>query len=412
MSLSSSTLGTVNSSPVTKTERVEAGRVEPDYTPTEVSATYFIPSTTWSTETVTWFEERVRRRGGSYAEALIDTYRLAVDGVFGKIMADYRALLGRLADQDAARKRLIKKLIKAGIELPNRREDLTAEELLTLLDDFQAEEEAKLKKENALGTGFLIGAGFLKTLVAWPFFSNILEGTGYNGLLPAVGGLFGAAAAATVTSGAIVQWYRSLTNLFPSRSALASVKGVNGGAKAVPITEEGKFLLEIRGSLRRFQQTHPVVNGVLFVALTVFLSYIWMQWRAVDYFTLVNKMAISADVAGAMASTLVTLLMGAGLVGAIMKDNVATGRRRIDEVKVILRQWMADEISALYEAEVDRDTFNAICTRKDWAAQRIIRIGLMVIWKDFTREDVADEIRNEIISVQEDASRTRPLQIA
>lgn len=87
------------------------------------------------------------------------------------------------------------------------------------------------------------------------------------------------------------------------------------------------------------------------------------------------------------------------------------GRRRIDEVNRILRQWMADEISNLYENEVDRETYNAVCSRKDWAAQRILRIGLLVVWKDTTQEDMAELVKNEIISVREQVSTSR-LQIA
>lgn len=382
--------------------------LRPDHDVVEVKPIYFIPSENWANETKAWFEERVRRQGCPHADQLIDTYGLTVDGVLGPIMADYRSLLERLARQDDARQRLIKKLVKAGVPLTERKEDLTAAELMALLDDFQADEEARLAQDNTVGTMFAVGAGVLKTLVAWPFFSNILEGTHFTGMLPTLGGFIGAAFAGAVTTGAIWWWYRSLLNLFPAKpvsATLANGKTVTGGVDA-------GFVVGLRRSLHRSQQTHPVVSGTTLLLLTAAIAYLWRRWQEVDFFTITTKLHITSDVAGAMASSLVSMLMLAALVGAFKKEGVAQGRRRIDEVTVILRNWMSDEISALYDAEVDRDTYNAICTRKDWAAQRILCIGMLVVWKDLTLPDVVNSVSGEILALREEAGRPLQLQFA
>jgi len=383
------------------------GQVLPDYDPTAVKTTYFIPSKSWANETVSWFSSRVRSRGGAYAEPLVETYQLAVNGVFSNIMQDYRTLLQRLTRQDAARTRLICKLTKAGIELPEKKEDLTANEMLAILEDFQKDEVQKLGRDNAVGGGFALGAGVLKTLVAWPFFANVLEGSGFTGLMPSALGLLGAAFAAMITTGAIWWWYRSLLNLFPTKPVAAMLSDNS----TVMVTEEDKKIGQVMSSLNRSQQMHPMVSGIILLLMSVALCFLWLRWREVDFFTLVNRFHIAGDVAVAMAAVLVSLLMLAGLVGVMKKEGHSMGRRRIDEVNRILRQWMADEISNLYENEVDRETYNAVCSRKDWAAQRILRIGLLVVWKDTTQEDMAELVKNEIISVREQVSTSR-LQIA
>jgi len=385
----------------------EMGHMLPDYEATAVKPSYFIPSKNWAEETTRWFEDRVNARGGAYADTLNATYKLAVDGVFANIMDDYRALLQKLTRQDAARHRLIRKLTKAGIDLPDRREDLTAAELLALLEDFQTDQEHKLGKDNMVGGSFTIGAGVLKTLVAWPFFSNVLEGSGFTGLIPSAGGLLGAAFAGAVTTGAIWWWHRSLLNLFPTKSVDAALPGGNGAI----LSEEDRHINSVLSRLNRAQQSHPAVNGVLLLLLSAALCFMWLHWREVDYFTLTHRFNIAGDVAVAMSSVLVTLLMIAGLVGVLKKEGHAVGQRRIDEVHRLLRQWMSEEICSLYENEVDRDTYNAICSRKDWAAQRILRIGLLIVWKDTSQKETAEIIQNEIISIRDQVSST-PLQIA
>src|SRR5207248_2836948 len=144
-----------------------------------------------------------------------------------------------------------------------------------LLEDFQRDEAAKLGNENTAGMTFAIGAGVLKTLVAWPFFSNILKGTHMTGMIPTVAGLLGAAFAGVVTTGAVWWWYRALNNQFPARPAAA----VFPASKSPILNADGRFVSQLHRSLNRHQQTHPVVSGVIFVVLSAALCFLWLRWR-------------------------------------------------------------------------------------------------------------------------------------